>query len=75
MATQSSIDVVCPDGIERRAQITSIKNGTVRLSVRQGGTRYAGVLVAGNQFKAVTGENGNVWQWLNVRHPSLMPSA
>jgi hypothetical protein len=79
LTPQTTLTVMCPDGIQRRAQVTSVKDSVPRLSVRQGGVRYTGLLQSdgnwNNEFKATVGENGNVWQWLNVRRPDLMPDA
>ena len=71
MATQTTITVRCPDGVDRRAQITSYDPSTdvtiTRLSVRFGGRRVAGFLGATQTFiPSGAGKNGNPFRYLTA---------
>ncbi|NJO61025.1 MAG: hypothetical protein HC836_23025 [Richelia sp. RM2_1_2] len=71
--SKPTLTVICPDGVERQAQVTSSDyiNGfsEVRLSVRVGGRRVAGVLnLQGerNIFIPTNGRNGNPFRYRAV---------
>lgn len=68
-----TITVVCPDGIERRAQVTSIVDGKPKVSVRVGkdNRRYLGRVEDGNKFVPEYGKNGNIFRWNGIDNLEL----
>ena len=71
MTKIATITVTCPDGIERRAQVTSILYAGTKpvkvLSVRVSGQRVAGMLGKKNVFLPTNeGKNGNPFRYRSI---------